>query len=165
MPIPNIKSFAKEVGVSEDKIEKYWNKAKGIAEEELGKKEKDFGDKEWSYVMGIVKNMAGIKESTNIEEDEAIKERVNIFFETELNAKAFIEKKCKKEEEEPEEDTEDEDKDSIDEGMTSGSFSGLTPTNPVLKVDLYAKRKRLGRELDPIDLGEEEDEEEEEEKE
>ena len=214
MPAPNLKSFAKEVGISMSKAEEYWKKAKDIAEEEFGKNEKDFGDREWSYVMGVVKNMMGIKESklkemstqeilsyyvhtilqsklkssgnygihisfkdgssliihlspdkrkiVDINDtlgytgaaaifkkqvtdrdipymlkmagkplgEEKMKEK-EIFFESELSAKDFIEVKCKKTEEEDSDKTDDE----IEETMTSGSFSGQVPSNPIKPKD------------------------------
>lgn len=77
MPAPAIKDFAKKSGKSEKEVEKLWNDAKEIASDELGKKEKDFGDKEWSYVTGVLKKMLKIKEDTSkrfIDSEESISE-------------------------------------------------------------------------------------------
>jgi hypothetical protein len=62
MPSPYVKSLSKETGKPESEIEKLWSKAKDITSDTFNKKEKDFEDKEYSYTVGIVKNMLGIKE-------------------------------------------------------------------------------------------------------
>lgn len=58
-----VKGLAKDSGKSEKEVEKAWDEAIKIAEDEFGKKESKFSDKEYSYVTGIVKNMLGMKES------------------------------------------------------------------------------------------------------
>jgi len=66
-----VKSLAKELGKREKDIKSQWDQAIEIAEEEFGKKQKQFKDQEYSYVKGIIKNMLGMKES--VEMDEALK--------------------------------------------------------------------------------------------
>jgi methyl-accepting chemotaxis protein len=65
MPSNYVKSLAKDTDKSEKEIEKLWDKAKEVTSETFGKKESDFGEKEWKYTTGVVKNMLGIKESIN----------------------------------------------------------------------------------------------------
>lgn len=85
MPSNVVKSLAKKTDKSEKEVEKLWKEAKKLASEELGKKESDFSDKEWSYVTGILKKMLKIKESTM--KDKKLKS----FFETKISAKEYME--------------------------------------------------------------------------
>ena len=62
MPSPYVNKLAKETGKSVSEVEKLWDKAKEITSDTFGKKEDDFGSKEYSYTTGIVKNMLGVKE-------------------------------------------------------------------------------------------------------
>lgn len=80
MPNNIVKGLADKSNKSIKEVEKLWNDAKNIAEEELGKKEKDFNDYDWKYVTGILKNMLDIKESYVIN-----------FLDSDMNAKQFIE--------------------------------------------------------------------------
>jgi hypothetical protein len=82
MPSVFVKNLSKESGKSEKEIEKLWNKAKEITSETFSKKEKDFGDKEYKYTVGIVKNMLGMEES---------RFDPSMFLESEKSAKQFIE--------------------------------------------------------------------------
>lgn len=59
---PYIRSLVKLSGEPEEKIEKLWKEAKKISMDTFGKKEEEFEDKEYSYTIGIVKQMLGIKE-------------------------------------------------------------------------------------------------------
>lgn len=104
MPNNIIKSFAKQSRKSEKEVEKLWKDAIKISEEELGKKEKSFGDREWSYVTGILKSMLGIKESfvdlpgVNIELlsfSEDIKGNKTLILKPYSNKKAFMIKETK----------------------------------------------------------------------
>lgn len=61
-----IKSLAKKSGKSEKEVEKLWKEAVKIAEESFGKKEKDFDDREFRYVTGILKKMLKINEGTEL---------------------------------------------------------------------------------------------------
>lgn len=63
MPSPYVNTLAKETGKTVKEIEKLWNQAKQIAADTLGKAEKDFKSEDYQYVIGIVKNMLGMKES------------------------------------------------------------------------------------------------------
>lgn len=70
MPSSTVKSLAGKAGVSIDKVEGYWNKAKAIVKEKgesgglkFPKDEDKWGDKQWAYITGMVKNMLGIKDS------------------------------------------------------------------------------------------------------
>ena len=63
MPSPYVKKLASETGKSEAEIERLWNKAKDITADTFGKKEDDFGTREYKYTVGIVKNMLGVNES------------------------------------------------------------------------------------------------------
>jgi len=64
----NAKALAKKAG-KEKEAEKLWKKAVKIAEEEKGKKEKDFKDSDFAYAMGVFKNMLGIKEKKLTKKD------------------------------------------------------------------------------------------------
>lgn len=55
MPAPSLKSLAKDYGVSEKDAERYWNETIKLANEEFGKGKDKFGDREWKWVMGVVK--------------------------------------------------------------------------------------------------------------
>lgn len=55
MPHPALKSFAQQSGKSLDTLEKYWDKAKELADEQGHKDDYD-------YITGITKRMAGIAE-------------------------------------------------------------------------------------------------------
>lgn len=73
MPAPQIKSIAKKAGISAAKAEKLWSKAKAQAKGSKLKdgstvpdKESSFKDKDWAYVMGVFKKMAGINESYRV---------------------------------------------------------------------------------------------------
>lgn len=76
-----VKKYAKQTGKSEKEVTKLWDAAKEITSDFFGKKEDDFGDKEWSYVVGVLKKSLGIKEN-----EELAKE----FLESEKSAKDFI---------------------------------------------------------------------------
>jgi hypothetical protein len=82
MPNAVLQSFAKKTGKSLDTLEKYWNVAVKEAEKTFNKKQKDFTDKQYAFVTGMVKNMAGIKES---------RELTKKFLESKKSAKQFIE--------------------------------------------------------------------------
>ena len=58
MPVKSLEVIAKKSGLSIDKVEKYWDKAKKIAKEKF----KETDDAFWPYVMGILKRMAGVSE-------------------------------------------------------------------------------------------------------
>ena len=57
MPIPALASMAKKAGISIDKAEKYWDKAKEIAK-------KADHEKDYDYIMGIVKKMMKLESIT-----------------------------------------------------------------------------------------------------
>lgn len=82
MPSPYIKSLSRETGKSESELEKLWSKAKEITSDTFNKKESEFGEKEYSYTVGIVKNMLGLKE-------EVLNPAK--FLESEMNAREYIE--------------------------------------------------------------------------
>lgn len=82
MPSPFVKSLAKTSGKSEAEIEKFWKKAKEITSDTFNKKEADFGDKEYAYTTGIVKQMLGMKEEVL---------DPTTFLESDLTAKEYIE--------------------------------------------------------------------------
>jgi hypothetical protein len=54
MPTPQLKALAKESDKSLPDVEKLWDKAKAIAEDEGHKKD-------YPYIMGILRRMLGIK--------------------------------------------------------------------------------------------------------
>ena len=60
MPNPTLSAMAKEAGISMDRAEHLWSKAKKAAADE-GKKE------DWAYVMGIFKKMAKVGEESTTE--------------------------------------------------------------------------------------------------
>lgn len=55
MPLPYLDKVSKETGISMDKLEDYWNKAKEIAL-------KDEMISNYAYVTGIFKKIANIKD-------------------------------------------------------------------------------------------------------
>lgn len=76
-----VQGLAKKSGKSEKDVEKLWKDAVEIAAETFGKKEKDFGDKEFKYVTGILKKMLKIKESSTLVAD---------FLNSDKSAKDFV---------------------------------------------------------------------------
>jgi hypothetical protein len=82
MPSPFLKKIAKETGKSMDELESYWEKAKEITSETFGKKEKEFGSKEYSYATAIVKNMSGMEEKV-LDPSE--------FLKSDLDSKKYLE--------------------------------------------------------------------------
>jgi hypothetical protein len=82
MPSPYIKSLSRETGKSESELEKLWSKAKEITSDTFNKKESEFGEKEYSYTVGIIKNMLGLKE-------EVLNPAK--FLESEMSAREYIE--------------------------------------------------------------------------
>ena len=71
MPAPMLKSLAKKAGISMDKAETLWDKAKSQAAK--GGRAKD-----WPYVTGIWKKMAGLKERTAEDVISAVSEGVDV---------------------------------------------------------------------------------------
>jgi hypothetical protein len=74
MPAAMITSLAKEKGISKDKAEELWDKAKDAAVgstlndgSKIPKDESKWRDKHWKYVTGIFKKMIGMKEQTYVE--------------------------------------------------------------------------------------------------
>lgn len=82
MPSPFLKKISRETGKSEKELEKYWSQAKEISSDFFGIPEKDFGEKEYGYASGIVKQMAGIKEHIL---------DVSYFLDSDKSAKDFVE--------------------------------------------------------------------------
>lgn len=63
MPVPYLSNLSKETGKSLDELEKLWGEAKKIASEHFNKPESEFGDKEFAYVVGVIKKMVGKEEN------------------------------------------------------------------------------------------------------
>lgn len=82
MSSPYIKSLSRETGKPESELEKLWSKAKEITSDTFNKKESEFGEKEYSYTVGIIKNMLGLKE-------EVLNPAK--FLESEMSAREYIE--------------------------------------------------------------------------
>ncbi len=61
MPTAYIKKMSEESGISIDKLESYWDKAKEIALKDRKETDENF----WGYVTGIFKNIIGENESTS----------------------------------------------------------------------------------------------------
>jgi hypothetical protein len=66
MPQTALKHLAKKAGISMDKAEHYWNKAKGIVKAEYKVGEDD--SKFWALTTGIAKKMMGLKESVSFKQ-------------------------------------------------------------------------------------------------
>jgi hypothetical protein len=81
MPSPYVKQLAKDTGKSDKEIERLWNKAKEITADTFGKPEKDWGEREYGYTTGTVKNMLGINEELSAAK----------FVNSDKSAKEFIE--------------------------------------------------------------------------
>jgi len=79
MPNPWIKKLVKETNKSEAELEKMWSKAKKITSDHYKTNETDFNDTHYGYAVGVVKNMAGLRE------------HVKDFVNSELSAREFIE--------------------------------------------------------------------------
>ena len=73
MPIPVVAKMAKEVGISVEKAEDVWDKAKKAAEDQ------DRGD-DWAYVTGIFKKMIGSEKKMESEK-KSFKEHVEVLIE------------------------------------------------------------------------------------
>jgi len=65
MPSPALMAMAKNNGVSKDRAEYLWGKAKKIVKKQYPDVKKG-SDKYFQIVMGIVKKMFGIKEEVDI---------------------------------------------------------------------------------------------------
>jgi hypothetical protein len=63
MPSAYINKLAKETGKTKAELEKYWDEAKKAASEKFGTSEREFGDREYSYAVEIVKRRSGVGES------------------------------------------------------------------------------------------------------
>lgn len=63
MPVPYLSNLSKETGKSLDELEKLWGEAKKITSEHFNKPESEFGDKEFAYVVGVIKKMVGKEEN------------------------------------------------------------------------------------------------------
>jgi len=74
MPAQMIYSLAKKAGVSKKKAEEYWDKAKKVAGESGRNPDKTDKEADYKYVVGIVKKMMGLKESTPMEVDLVIED-------------------------------------------------------------------------------------------
>ena len=61
MPSGLVKSLAKKANVSVEEVEEKWEKAKSIAKEEYPKITED-SDRFYAVVVGILKNMLGLKD-------------------------------------------------------------------------------------------------------
>ena len=83
MPNKILKSWSDKYDIKLSKLEDYWSEAIEVAEETFGKSKEDFKDKEYKYVMGVVKNMAKIKESK--------KGLTESFLSSKKDARSFIE--------------------------------------------------------------------------
>ena len=81
MPVPQLKSMAAKSGKDLDTLEGYYQKAKKEAHEQ------DKGDN-YAYIMGIVKNMAGLSETSHI----FIKNKDNLNYELILSESDDISK-------------------------------------------------------------------------
>jgi len=86
MPNSVIKGLIKQSKKSEKDAEKAFLKAKSIYQDDTGKKESDFKDKDWKIITKITKNILGIKESVE-------NNWINSFLESEANSKDFFENK------------------------------------------------------------------------
>lgn len=62
MPVPYLSNLSKETGKSLDELEKLWGEAKKIASEHFNKPESEFGNKEFAYVVGVIKKMTGVED-------------------------------------------------------------------------------------------------------
>lgn len=62
MPVPYLDKLSKETGKSINELEKLWGEAKKIASEHFDKPESEFGDKEFAYVVGVIKKMTGVED-------------------------------------------------------------------------------------------------------
>ncbi len=82
MPSPYVKKLARETGKTIDEVEGLWDKAKKIAADHFKKSITEFGDQEYAYTVGIVKNMSGL--------DEKVLD-VSFFLESDKPAAKFIE--------------------------------------------------------------------------
>lgn len=61
MPSSIVKTYAEKTGKSEKTIEKYWDKAKRLADSQENVDKED-EDRYYAYVTGILKNMLDIED-------------------------------------------------------------------------------------------------------
>jgi hypothetical protein len=73
MPTPYIQNMSEKTGMSIDKLEGYWDRAKEIALKDRKESDENF----WGYVTGIFKNMIGESESVN---ESVLVELVDAYF-------------------------------------------------------------------------------------
>lgn len=57
MPLDYIYTLAKDLGKSRNEIERLWKKAKEITKDTFGIPESNWGDREYSYTIGVIKKM------------------------------------------------------------------------------------------------------------
>ena len=81
MPSPYVKKVAIEIGKSIEEVDKHWNHAKKIAEENLGKLESKFNGDDYGYAVGILKHLLGINETIKIKD----------FIDSKMSAKEYVE--------------------------------------------------------------------------
>lgn len=121
MPSPYVKNLVKDTGKSVSEIEKLWDRAKKISAEEFGKGEDSWGSREYSYTVGIVKNMLGIREELLDPQDFLNSDLVALDFLKEVTVSGqfdvgnVVPPDDEKEEEEEEEELDEKKKDPEDD--------------------------------------------------
>ena len=79
---PYLKALSRETGKSVKELEPIWRNAKEITSDTFGKREKDFGSKEYSYARETALSMMGVREELL---------DVTQFLNSEASAKEYIE--------------------------------------------------------------------------
>ncbi len=127
MPSNVIKGLMKKSGKSEREVEKAWDKAVSIAEDDFGKRKRDFDDRDYSYVTGIAKNMLGIKEKKEVSTTD--------FIESDISALEWLEKKNKKDDKESDKEKDKDSKDKDDDKKDKKGSDKDSDKNPDNKKD------------------------------
>jgi hypothetical protein len=83
MPNNIVVSFSDKTGKSVDEVEALWDKAVEITQDTFGSNKKNFGNKEYKYTVGVLKNMLNIKENK--------KSIMKLFLENKDTVDSFIE--------------------------------------------------------------------------
>lgn len=59
-PLPALRSLAQDAGISLRKAERYWKETKEDYLERTGKSEEELTDRDYQYIMGVVKKRMGL---------------------------------------------------------------------------------------------------------
>ena len=96
MPNKTLIAMAKKAGISTNKAEEYWSRAKEIYKKRIHNIPEDlWTDRDWAYVMGIVKEMIKTTKTPVHTEEAKIRESLRAQESTILSFEEFLAAKNK----------------------------------------------------------------------